>query len=254
MRRLPRQDCTSCSPEFKQKHNADERHLIVPRVCSQMAKLGTFSRFGACEDGPEDVARRPMEANRAVVLRQGRRARGNRARQPPLCRSGVVDRPHGLAVVRPAPTLRRVAHGVHAFFPLEQERGVGTDGRRTQERCRSGAVVRRLDHRASPPTRDRRPKKAGAQAIGRSRGGLSTKIHAAVEALGNPLRLRLTAGQMADMTEAAALIKGIEAQSVIAGKGYDADTFVDTIETRGAQAVIPPRSNRLTQPAYDRHL
>ena len=81
---------------------------------------------------------------------------------------------------------------------------------------------------------------------------LSTKIHAAVEALGNPLRL--TAGQMADMTEAAALIKGIEAQSVIADKGYDADAFVDTIETRGAQAVIPPRSNRLTQRAYDRHL
>ena len=72
--------------------------------------------------------------------------------------------------------------------------------------------------------------------------------------MGNPLRLRLTAGQMADITEAAALIKGIEAQSVIADKGYDADTFVDTIETRGAQAVIPPRSNRLTQPAYDRHL
>ena len=72
--------------------------------------------------------------------------------------------------------------------------------------------------------------------------------------MGNPLRLRLTAGQMADITEAAALIKGIEAHSVIADKGYDADAFVDTIETRGAQAVIPPRSNRLTQPAYDRHL
>lgn len=59
---------------------------------------------------------------------------------------------------------------------------------------------------------------------------------------------------MADITEAAALIKGIEAHSVIADKGYDADAFVDTIETRGAQAVIPPRSNRLTQRAYDRHL
>lgn len=72
--------------------------------------------------------------------------------------------------------------------------------------------------------------------------------------MGNPLRMRLTAGQMADMTEAVARIQGIEAQSVIADKGYDADAFVDTIETRGAQAVIPPRSHRLTQRAYDRHL
>ncbi|BFU90344.1 MAG: hypothetical protein NTAFB01_15310 [Nitrospira sp.] len=68
------------------------------------------------------------------------------------------------------------------------------------------------------------------------------------------MRLRLTAGQMADLTEAAALIQGIATQSVIADKGYDADAFVDLIETQGAQAVIPPRRNRLTQRAYDRHL
>lgn len=72
--------------------------------------------------------------------------------------------------------------------------------------------------------------------------------------MGNPLRLRLTAGQIADITEAAALIEGIEAQSVIADKGYDANAFVDTIEAQGAQAVIPPRGNRLTQRTYDRHL
>lgn len=92
------------------------------------------------------------------------------------------------------------------------------------------------------------------QAIGRSRGGLSTKIHATVEALGNPVRIRLTGGQAADITEAAALIKGIEAQCVIADKGYDADAFVDLIETQGAQVVNPPRSHRLTQRVYDRHL
>ncbi len=68
------------------------------------------------------------------------------------------------------------------------------------------------------------------------------------------MRLRLTAGQLADMTEAAALIQGIEAQRVIADRGYDAEAFVDLIATQGAQAVIPPRRNRLTQRAYDRHL
>ena len=76
------------------------------------------------------------------------------------------------------------------------------------------------------------------QAIGRSRGGLSTKIHATVEALGNPVRIRLTGGQAADITEAAALIKGIEAQCVIADKGYDADAFVDLIETQSDSACL----------------
>ena len=56
------------------------------------------------------------------------------------------------------------------------------------------------------------------------------------------------------MTEVAALIRGIEAHSVIADKGYDADAFVDLIETQGAQAVVPPCNHRLTQRVYDRHL
>lgn len=83
---------------------------------------------------------------------------------------------------------------------------------------------------------------------------MSTKIHATVEAVGNPLRLRLTGGQVADMTAAAALIKGIEAQCVIADKSFGADAFVDLIETQGTQVVICPHSHRLTQRVYDRHL
>lgn len=59
---------------------------------------------------------------------------------------------------------------------------------------------------------------------------------------------------MADITEAAALIEGLPVQSVVADKGYDADAFIATIHVHGAQAVIPPRRNRLTQRAYDRHL
>lgn len=53
--------------------------------------------------------------------------------------------------------------------------------------------IRRSCERTSTP---RAPKKAGDQAFGHSRGGLSTKIHAAVEALGNPLRWRLTVGHL----------------------------------------------------------
>jgi transposase len=83
---------------------------------------------------------------------------------------------------------------------------------------------------------------------------LSTKIHAAVDALGNPLRLLLTAGQIADIEQAKDLIDGLKAHAVIADKGYDADPLVKTIEDSGAQAVIPPRSNRLVKRNFDRHL
>jgi transposase len=83
---------------------------------------------------------------------------------------------------------------------------------------------------------------------------LSTKIHAAVEALGNPLRLRLSEGQAADIRQGPELIQGLAAQAVVGDKSYDADEFVRTIEAQGAQAVIPPRKHRTEQRDYDRHL
>lgn len=76
----------------------------------------------------------------------------------------------------------------------------------------------------------------------------------AVDALGNPLRVILSAGQIADIDRASALIENLPGQAVVADKGYDADHFVARIKAAGAQAVIPPRSNRLTSRAFDRHL
>jgi len=64
----------------------------------------------------------------------------------------------------------------------------------------------------------------------------------------------LSAGQVADIDCASALIKNMPCQAVVADKGYDADHFVARIESAGAEAVIPPRSNRLTPRVLDRHL
>ena len=75
-----------------------------------------------------------------------------------------------------------------------------------------------------------------------------------MDALGNPLRWRLTGGEVADITQAPALIEGFCAQTVVADKGYDANAFVALIHAAGAAAVIPPRSNRIEQRVYDRHL
>ena len=90
--------------------------------------------------------------------------------------------------------------------------------------------------------------------MGKSRGGLSTKIHAAVDALGNPVRFILTAGQYSEIRQADALIEGFSADYVIADKGYDSDLFIVAIESGEAIAVIPPRRNRTTAREYDEHL
>jgi putative transposase len=90
--------------------------------------------------------------------------------------------------------------------------------------------------------------------LGRSRGGLSTKIHAAGDALGNPLRLIASPGQRNDIAFAHDLVEGLVADAAIADKGYDADHLCATIAETGTQIVIPPKRNRKVQRAYDRDL
>ena len=90
--------------------------------------------------------------------------------------------------------------------------------------------------------------------MGRSRGGLTTKIHAVVDALGNPIRFLLTGGEIADCTQAPALLEGCATQAVIGDKGYDSDTIVQSVEKMEAEVVIPPRSNRKQPRKYDAHL
>ena len=90
-----------------------------------------------------------------------------------------------------------------------------------------------------------------AQALGRSRGGFSTKIHIAVDSLGHPLRFMLTAGQRHDITCADALIDGYSSEYVIADTSYDSMAFIESITDTGAVPVIPPRANRRDSRDYD---
>jgi transposase len=75
-----------------------------------------------------------------------------------------------------------------------------------------------------------------------------------VDALGNPLRLLLTAGQCHDSPPASALIDGFEPRVLIADKGYDSGPLLEAVTAKGIEAVIPPKKNRLVQREYDRHL
>ncbi|MBD0392208.1 IS5 family transposase [Wolbachia endosymbiont of Pentalonia nigronervosa] len=98
-------------------------------------------------------------------------------------------------------------------------------------------------------------KDTGAQeALGRSKGGFTTKIHALVDALGNPLKFTLTAGQRNDITQAEALTENISNSVVVADKGYDSNAFIAGLENKGCEVVIPPKRNRKVQRYYDEHI
>ena len=100
-----------------------------------------------------------------------------------------------------------------------------------------------------------RSKKDPDQAIGRSRGGLSTKIHALVDALGNPLSFLLTARQTHDLAGADALVPQMAADLLIADKAFDADErVIRPLASAGKAAVIPPRKNRRPSREFDRDL
>jgi len=75
-----------------------------------------------------------------------------------------------------------------------------------------------------------------------------------VDAQGLPVRIVVTAGSRADCTQAGRLIEGIDADHLIADKGYDTDAILKQAAAQGMNAVIPPKKNRVTQRPYDEDL
>jgi transposase len=75
-----------------------------------------------------------------------------------------------------------------------------------------------------------------------------------VDAHGMPVRILVTDGTAADCTQAASLIQGIEAEHLLADKGYDSDAFMEQAKIQGIKPCIPPRRNRKVQREYDKHL
>lgn len=115
-----------------------------------------------------------------------------------------------------------------------------------------GTVIRAHPCAAGAPA-----KRGGqeSQALGRSKGGFSTKIHALVDGLGYPIDFVLTGGQRHEVTQAELLLTGHKSDYVIADKAYDSDDLRDFILSDvEAIPVIPPRSSRTESIDYDQHL
>jgi transposase len=91
--------------------------------------------------------------------------------------------------------------------------------------------------------------------MGRSRGGLTTKIHAVVDANGNPFHLKLTEGQAHDGRSADDMLGSVgKGQTLLADRAYDSDALRNTLAERGAKANIKPMPNRVNIPKFNKKL
>ena len=101
----------------------------------------------------------------------------------------------------------------------------------------------------------RRKRGAFVHAIGRSRGGRTTKIHAVSDPRGRPVAFLLTPGNIADISAAPHVLAKIPApRRLIADKAYDAKSLRDWLTERGGTAVIPPNPTRKHPARYDAKL
>lgn len=166
-------------------------------------------------------------------------------------------------MARPAGAFWSVEGGPHPMFPLVGQRRL--EGSFQGLSCGWRQRIRDdgLHDRPRPPTRCRGASTGGQdtqdvrqqEVIGRSKGGLSTKIHAMVDALGNPLDFILTPGQACDLEGADAFLPDLQADALLADQAFDADERVlKILEEKGIQAVIPPKSNRKAPRDYDEEL
>src|SRR5437762_8592994 len=148
-------------------------------------------------------------------------------------------------MARSAARFRPLEQRVHAFPRLGEGGRVEAPVRCGLGRAGHGIRHGRRHHRQGPPPRTGRKRGTQSQAIGRSKGGMTTKILALTDALGNLVRFVLLPGQRYDTMGVAPLIEGIEFGALIADKAFDANWIIAEMNTRGAGIVISQRPNRL---------
>ncbi len=107
----------------------------------------------------------------------------------------------------------------------------------------------RQHHRPSASLRCRRKDRGANQALGRSRGGFSTKIHVRCNAAGLPIGVVLSEGEAHEVTAYDGLMQQRDSDpgAMLADKGYDSDTIRHDLRDSGATPEIPSRSNRKVQ-------
>ena len=111
-----------------------------------------------------------------------------------------------------------------------------------------GSVIRAHQHAAGAQGGQEK------QALGRSKGGFSSKIHVKVDSFGLPLCLILTPGQDSEIKTAKELLGDELSEYLLADKAYDSNEFREELKNRGTTAVIPSKKNRIVPIEQDTHI
>ncbi|NGO51448.1 IS5 family transposase [Mesorhizobium camelthorni] len=144
---------------------------------------------------------------------------------------------------------------MEAVRPAEQSlrlRDLLRPPRRAQLVCASGADVR-LDCRPCPCLGSRCKRGQKDQALGRSRGGFSTKIHLKTDFDGHPIAFDLTGGEKGDAPHFPILLglgPDVDPRAAIGDKGYASKANRQAARERGAIPVIPHKVNEKDRPAF----
>src|SRR5437899_7002810 len=147
--------------------------------------------------------------------------------------------------------IRSLYHLLQPLCPLAQSRGLGSRDGRRQPGLRWRCADDRQQLGAGPSACRQLKKSHPDRCMGRSRGGLTTKIHALTDAHGLTIELVLTPGQAGDCPVAAGLLGHLRKGTIVlADKAYDADWLRRQIEAAGAAPNIPPMVHRRWKPCF----
>jgi transposase len=165
-----------------------------------------------------------------------------------------VDRADGRALARSAAGLRQLEHGLQAVPALGGARRLQDHFPGGVGRPRPGVRDDRRHDCQGPPPRTGLKRGTQSQAIGRSRGGSTTKIVALTDALGNLVRFELLPGQRFDTIGVPPLIAGLDFDGLIADAAFDSTWILEELDARGAKVVIAQHPRRAQPRALDTEL
>jgi len=171
-----------------------------------------------------------------------------------------------------ARTLWQLEYGGQPLLSLAQPRDLGSGPGRVTGRWRSArrarlgnSLSRWLGDPRSPARRRGKKSSPEAEAIGRSRGGLTTKIHLRAEGQGKPVSFLLTPGQRTEISQAEQLMQQgavrrpsgqlrLYPKRVVGDKGYSFRPFRRFLHKKGIRNTIPTRSNQRRHPSFDKEI
>ncbi len=202
------------------------------------------------ERGQNGADRRDAGADRGHAAGQGDRPRRHGGGQPPLRGGGSPAVPHGVALARHPGAVRKAQQRVQAVPAPGPFGGLRARFRHPVRGVRPRARVRRRYGRPGAPEGGGLKRGASSQGIGRSRGGLTTRAVAVVDALGYPVRFTVLPGQAHD-PRGCRISPAASRSGPPSATGRPAPTGCWRIWS-GAEAVIPSKRNRTARRGRDR--